>query len=177
MDSELLMCGYRQLVSRETRHQKGQNSSLLDHIYFRGSPQLVSRQFNKNLLGDDHNLVGLSIYTASRVQQQVYSFRRNISKVSETEFETIFNCSLPWEFMSEPDVNLSLDSLVEKIKWTLNHVCPEVRYQHKVGYQPWMTSNLKGMCRYKRYLHNQARISKSTVVWNIYKKYRNIINT
>ena len=36
-----------------------------------------------------------------------------------------------------------------------------------------MTSHLKDMCRYKRYLHHQAKVSNSSVIWAIYKKYRN----
>ena len=136
LECEMNTTGYRQLVTKNTRYQKGQRSSLLDHIYYRGNFQLIKRQFNKNILGDDHNMIGLSIYTNIVVLPHVYSVRRNIGKVSELEFETIFNCSLPWEITSEPDVNLSLDCLVEKITWTLDHTCPEIRCQQKVNYQP-----------------------------------------
>ena len=171
--SEFSTLGYDQLIAKETRFQKGEKASLLDHVYFRGNPNQLYRKYNRNILGDDHNLIGVSLYTSIDVSPQTSSYRRNIDKVSPLEFDTIFNCALPWEVLSEPDVNLSLESLVEKIKWTLNHVCPEVKCYHRINYQPWMDKHLKDLCRYKRYLHQQARNSNSVVIWNIYRKNRN----
>ena len=171
--SDMTTLGFDQLVKKNTRHQKGKRSSLLDHVYFRGSKKLISRQYNRNVLGDDHNLVGASLFTSVDENPSAFYFKRNIDRVTEEAFECIFNCSLPWEVSSECDVNNSVNLLVDKITWTLNHLCPVSKKQRRVKYQPWMNDQLKDMCRHKNYLFKQAKDSECIVVWNIYKKYRN----
>ena len=71
LEHELVTCGFRQLISKDTRFQKGQKSSLLDHVYLRGNMQQLIRQFDKNLLGDDHNMVGLSFRTNFKIVPQI----------------------------------------------------------------------------------------------------------
>ena len=118
-------------------------------------------------------MIGISLFTSIDVSPPVFVYQRNLNTVNEEAFDGIFNCSLPWEILTEADINLSLDLLIEKITWTLDHLCPMRKVRQKVEYQPWMNKNLKSMCKYKRYLFNQAKNSHSAVVWNIYKQYRN----
>ena len=62
MREKLVGEGYTQLIRDTTRHQDGQGSGCLDHVYTREGRH-VARVYNQNLTGYDHNMVGVRIRT------------------------------------------------------------------------------------------------------------------
>ena len=84
-----LLDGWSQLVQDETRHQKGDSPSLLDHVYVTDY-SYIERVYNHTTVDSDHNTVGVRLRHDGQVHAKKMFESRDIEGIDQEEFERLF---------------------------------------------------------------------------------------
>ena len=151
MDNVVLR-GWKQFITNNTRHQGDQQPACLDHIYY-NDPGKVKFHVNKPYAGDDHNTVGIVIKTkrfippgssfTSRCWNTVnFNWARYLVRYS-SNFHEIF---------AYKDPDSILDCLEGKLWEVMETVAPEQNITIKPGTAPWMTSYLEDRLNHRQKL-------------------------
>ena len=167
-----LLQGYSQLVEEETRFQKNNPPSLLDHLYTNDT-QYIERVYNLSHIDSDHHLIGVRFRHDGPVQQPIKFQKRDIKGIDKDLFTSLYLSSNIWEIFQEPDVDVAVFKLNFTLQYLLDHLAPRKTITIGQKQMPWMTPELQTELQWRNHLHQVAQTSGIQDDWDIYKRNRN----
>ena len=175
MESEITDRGWKQYVTEITRSQRGQEPSMIDHIYC-NQDDFIEHVYRENVTGSDHYATGVKIRLETAVFQANTFFARNIKTIPEGEFEREFINSRIYEVYQADDIDEALACLEFKINRTLNVVAPLKRVTTRAHYAQWMTPELKLKVARRNLMRKRAEESKEHADWMVFKGYQKVLS-
>ena len=174
---QILSTGWYQLINENTRYQKNNIPSCLDHLYARSVGEITT-VLNRNITGYDHNMIGASINISKHFVHPTIIYYRDINNVNVEDFAHMFHSTNLYEIYDTVDVDEAVERLTHKIKTVLDIVAPLKRKSiPRTTSVPWMTSDIKARIQFRNMLRNRAVKSNSDDDWKTFKSYRNLLKT
>ena len=169
---ELETEGFSQLVQGNTRSWRGQQDSLLDHIWS-NRPELVLSTTNKIRGASDHNEIGLSIRLKGKEGNRLESFSRKRQNFNLDRYrQKLKNCQ--WEKLYEmTDTNEANRWLEEKLRVILQEECPQTIIQSNKKMKSWVTKSTVDIFIERDRAREDAKVSNTDEDWRLYKNLRN----
>ena len=165
--------GMVQLVQNWTRHQRGQKSSCLDHLYITNE-DLVTRKFNKNVTGYDHNLIGCRISIKKPLFKPKVIYKRDYDSINYEEFESLFERSNLHELYAETDVDTCLEILEHKIMFCLEKLAPIKKIITRPKFAPWVNDEILHEMKIRdNYRQAAVDLKTNNYAWTCFKQQRN----
>ena len=170
----LLLDGWAQMLETETRFQRGDKPSLLDHIYV-NEIKYLERLYNRSLINSDHKVIGARIYHDGQVHQPKTRDFRNIKGIEVDKFETSFKQKNLWKIFYEGDPDKALWRLTTKITQTLDELAPKRKRLCQTRGKEWIDDDMQALFDQRTVLHDTAKSSGSQDDWDVYKRFRNYV--
>ena len=170
----LLLDGWAQMLETETRFQRGDKPSLLDHIYV-NEIKYLERLYNRSLINSDHKVIGARICHDGQVHQPKTRDFRNIKGIEVDKFETSFKQKNLWKIFYEGDPDKALWRLTTKITQTLDELAPKRKRLCQTRGKEWIDDDMQALFDQRTVLHDTAKSSGSQDDWDVYKRFRNYV--
>ena len=169
----IIMKGWKQMISKPTRHQGNQHPSCLDHVYY-NNVENVKYALNKPYTCGDHNCVGIMVKTSKFIPVNEVIKSRCLSKTDWTWARYLVRYSGNfYKTFSYRDPNDILDFLEEEVMEIQDKVAPERLVTIKTGKAAWMTSELEDHLDYRDKLKErwiETGSPEDELIWRETKK-------
>ena len=140
----IVMRGWKQFISSDTRHQGTQQSACLDQVFYNNIDR-VKYHVNKPYTGGDHNTVGIMVKTRRFIPPGASFTSRCWSRTNwDWARYLVRYCSNFHEIFSYKKPEDILDCLEVKLRDLMDTVAPEQNITIKPGTARWMNSYLEG---------------------------------
>ena len=171
---EIMTKDYTQVINDVTRRPVGHQRhepSCLDHIYCtRGG--WISRRWNENIIGRDHNLIGVKCNVDRPFNPEKVFTVRNIKDVCPITFTRIFSYTNPEEILVQTDVNEAVRQWEMRMTFVLDQLAPLKLIKCRESYSPWVSRNdgLRKKKKVVKYLLKWAKRVDTDEGWDHYRK-------
>ena len=171
----ILPAGWRQLVRGHTRSEAGQEPATLDHVYVNAVDK-TTRVWNEGCSGYDHNLVGVRFKARGVVFKQETFEYRDLKTVTAEQFKEAWEETNPSDIFEEKeDVSEAVKIWEHKMAVALEAVAPLQRVITKPKNNPWVTKELKELCKERDLRKKEADLWGTREAKSRYRKYRNYV--
>ena len=175
-NDKLISLGWNQWIQENTRYQKNQQPSCIDHLYTRLSAPIHS-VINQDVIGYDHHAIGCSYRSSLKLITPVIIERRNLEGIDIEAFNQVFYQHNPDEIFHIEDPDRSLAMFCHKLKQSVNILAPKEKIVIKTRNQAqYMTRELLERRDMRKGLYEMAKQNDTQVDWRTYKVFRNALN-
>ena len=161
------------MIRGATRSWQGQRDSLVDHVWT-NSPELVLETRNIPRGPSDHNVITAKLRLKGVERNKQEQIVRNCKNLDINRLKANLR-NIPWEQLySIKDINEANSWFENHYLEVMNRECPIGVSQPNHKSKQYITPETAALFKQRDSLKEKARISKSVIDWENYKKSRNL---
>lgn len=168
--------GMTQLVDVPTRITEV-SESLLDYVLVSDVDCVSEIRVAPVTDVADHEIIICTLNLQVRKSKPVYKTFRDFRGFNCDQFNSALN-SIPWRVIYDtPEVNEKVAFLTDAVKSLFDMYAPMVTIRVTKPHAPWLTKHLRKMIIDRDKLLLKYKRTKNLADWNVYKRFRNIVNS
>ena len=168
--------GLHQLIKSPSRETLT-STTLIDHIATTNESNIVTSGVHKTSLSDHYLIYCVRKFRGASKKQHKYISTRQMKNFDQTKFVNDL-LEVDWNgiVQNTDDIDVVINNWTSIFSLILERHAPIRERRVSEKFCPWLTSDLKVMCKARDKLKKQAIRSKSEVLMQSYRHIRNKVN-